>query len=97
MNIFFTLLTILSKGAFYLFFVVILLILLCKNPLKLDRIYTIFWYKDNSSNIFDIQNMSDDEKKLYILTQINTKLNTTVCDKNIIYHNKSNKIIIFSS
>jgi hypothetical protein len=90
MNIFLNLLSILSNSAFYISLSLIALIVLCNpyhNPL--DRFYSLLWEKEDYSSVFDMNKMSEEDKKTFLLTQINTKLNTDVSDKSMFYYNKS--------
>ena len=45
-------------------------------------------FKAEDLNMFGIYQMGEDEKKLHILTQMNTKINRDVTDKIEIYVNK---------
>ncbi len=53
------------------------------------RIYSIVKDKTDEDTLYNIQLMTEDEKKLHIITQLNTRINRESTDKVEYYVNKS--------
>jgi hypothetical protein len=78
---------------FYLFIILVVATLLCKNNsfTYADRIYQIFKSKADET-VFNVNLMSEEEKKLCFVTQIHTRINRD-CNEKVEYYVNKRKIL----
>ena len=81
-----------SSHMFLIFITFILLLFICIITLyylQIDQIYLFIKEKNEEAKIFDINLMGEEERKLHILTALNTKLNKETPEKAEYYITKS--------